>query len=84
MTQIALVSLDTATGIVRRYTRAPGNVPDLTTEAKFEHWDPLSRDPETWRIVWRDLQIFRIGAAQPPVPDNDPFPPASAQGGGFK
>lgn len=76
MTAIALVSLNTDTGVVRRYVRGPGNTAELTTEASFDEWDPLVTDRNYWRLVWRDLQIFRIGQIPPQGPD-DTFPPAA-------
>lgn len=74
MRQIALVSLDTVTGAVRRYTRGAGNVADAAGVAKFEHWAQHRCDEQ---LCWEVIQDFRIGHMPRswPEPDNDPLPP---------
>jgi hypothetical protein len=58
MKPVALVSLCTFTGIVRRYLRAEGNVPDKTGEEAFSHWPSIRHREDE---VAEQIRLFRRG-----------------------
>lgn len=71
--QIALVSLDTVTGAVRRYTCAGGGAsPELAGTAQFDTWQK-SRHDEGY--CYQLIQNFRRGYASD---DEMPDPPSPA------
>lgn len=53
MKSVALVSLCTGTGIVRRYLRAEGNVPDKTGEDFLKNWPTVrAREDEVADLIF--------------------------------
>lgn len=78
MKSVALVTLDTISGKVRRYLRAEGNKPEKTGEAHFENWAPESTETD-WGLVWKWLQVFRIGYVPPDPTSPRPTGPKMAE-----
>jgi hypothetical protein len=67
---IALVTLETDIGVIRRYLRAEGNKPEKTGEDKISNWDRVrvTSEPDVVRLI----QAWRTGYVppefQPPRP----------------
>lgn len=76
MKSVALVSVDCATGELRRYTRTSGNRPAETGRRLVDDWQITKEDPLVdWTRFWDWLQTFRTAWTPPEEPGPRPTSP---------